>query len=437
MHSRKRGHKTSEATKPRYLILLGSVADKAGDKNQAIAYLERRRPVRSQSSVLPDGSRRDVRTGETLSRRWRPGYSRSACHSGRDGQPAVGDRYYVPRNLTILADLKAHRGRYAEAKALYDQAEDVIEGMLISVDEPYWNSSVVAAQSQTYLQHFELVARGGDVPEAFRVLERVRGRTLAWALEDRKAFPTSESTDGILGNRCGWAPNSIDAERATPPNASNCWTNWLSTSVVSAWRGQREMKRTTTARAASQLLKIVQDDLKQDEVLLEYVLDDPNSYCVSISRQGAFVRVLPTGRKEIEKLAQEYIDEIRARRRERDIETTLRTAIETDSRNIESCTELLIAPDGILNLLPFEALQDETGPIPSQIATLSATCPQARFWICFAASRCQNPRQSHSWRLEMSPMRTRAAQANGLPSANICARADRTWHCGPVRRRTK
>ena len=31
------------------------------------------------------------------------------------------------------------------------------------------------------------------MPGAFRVLERVRGRTLAWALEDRKAFPTSES----------------------------------------------------------------------------------------------------------------------------------------------------------------------------------------------------------------------------------------------------
>ena len=47
-------------------------------------------------------------------------------------------------------------------------------------------------------------------------------------------------------------------------------------------------------------------------MLLEYVLDDPNSFCVSISRQGAFVRVLPTGRKEIEKLAQQFIDEIRA-----------------------------------------------------------------------------------------------------------------------------
>src|SRR5438046_5041941 len=64
--------------------------------------------------------------------------------------------------------------------------------MLVSVDEPYWNSSVAAAMSQTYLQHFELEAREGDVASAFRVLERVRGRTLAWALADKKAF-TAES----------------------------------------------------------------------------------------------------------------------------------------------------------------------------------------------------------------------------------------------------
>ena len=40
--------------------------------------------------------------------------------------------------------------------------------MLISVDEPYWNSSVAASMSQTYLQHFELLNKSGDVPGAFR-----------------------------------------------------------------------------------------------------------------------------------------------------------------------------------------------------------------------------------------------------------------------------
>ena len=90
----------------------------------------------------------------------------------------VGDRYYVPRNLTILADLKARRGSIAEAKALYEHAEDVIDGML-GGDGPYWNSSITAAMSQTYLQHFELVAKEANTAAAFRILERVRGRTLA------------------------------------------------------------------------------------------------------------------------------------------------------------------------------------------------------------------------------------------------------------------
>src|SRR5207248_1256676 len=112
---------------------------------------------------------------------------------GLAASQGVGDRYYVPRNLTILADLKARRGRTEEANALYEQAEDVIEGMLVSVDEPYWNSSVAASMSQTYLQHFELLNQNGDLPGAFRILERIRGRTLASALEDRKALQATES----------------------------------------------------------------------------------------------------------------------------------------------------------------------------------------------------------------------------------------------------
>ena len=118
-----------------------------------------------------------------------------ACATqGLAASQRVGDRYYVPRNLTILADLKARCGRIAEAKALYKHAEDVSDGML-GGDDSYWNSSIAAAMSQTYLQHFELVAKEADTAGAFQILERVRGRTLASALEDRKAGPRSGSTE--------------------------------------------------------------------------------------------------------------------------------------------------------------------------------------------------------------------------------------------------
>jgi hypothetical protein len=49
-------------------------------------------------------------------------------------------------------------------------------------------------------------------------------------------------------------------------------------------------------------LSEVQEVLKPEELLLEYVLDDPTSFCVVISQKGAYVRMLPAGRKEIENL---------------------------------------------------------------------------------------------------------------------------------------
>src|SRR5260370_15645882 len=183
----KRGHEAQ------LLILLGKLAAQKGDRQQAVKYLEDAGQFATQAQFY----RMEADAMFELAQIYRDAGDLATADSratqGLAASQRVGDRYYVPRNLTVLAALKAQRGRIDEAKALYDHAEDVIEGMLISVDEPYWNSSVAASQSQTYLQHFELVVRTGDVPEAFRVLERVRGRTLAGALKDRKAFPTSES----------------------------------------------------------------------------------------------------------------------------------------------------------------------------------------------------------------------------------------------------
>ena len=273
----------------------------------------------------------------------------------------IGDRYYVPRNLTMLADLRARRGGYAEAMVLYEQAEDVIEGMLISVDEPYWNSSVVAAQSQTYLQHFELVTRGGDIPEAFRVLERVRGRTLAWALEDRKAFPTSESeqTVSLEADVAGLQARLMQSANATEREQLLDKLVEYERRLGLAWtKGDEANTRLPTQPAP---LKIVQDELKQDELLLEYVLDDPISYCISITRQGAFVRMLPTGRKEIETLAQQYINEIRGKASGAEVSKRLYEGLLKPIPEMSNADRILVVPDGILHLLPFEALQDNRG----------------------------------------------------------------------------
>jgi CHAT domain-containing protein len=267
----------------------------------------------------------------------------------------------VPRNLTILADLKARRGRVTEANALYEQAEDVIEGLLISVNEPYWNSSVAASMSQTYLQHFELVRKSGDVPGSFRVLERVRGRALAWALEDRKAFPTEESgqTASLESDLAGlqvqlMQTNSTDErERLLDELVEDERRLGL------AWTKGDALSGGLPAQPAP--LAKVQEDLRPDEVLLEYVLDDPTSFCVVVSRNGAHVRALPAGGKDIEKLSQQLVAEIRTKGSGAELSKQLYAVLVKPLPEADTATRFIIAPDGILNLLPFEVLRDSQG----------------------------------------------------------------------------
>ena len=231
----------------------------------------------------------------------------------------VGDRYYVPRNLTMLADLKGRRGHFAEANALYEQAEDVIEGMLISVDEPYWNSSVAAAMSETYLRHFELVTKNGDAPGAFAVLERVRGRTLAWALKDRKAQPATESDQTVALEGDVAVLQSRLMQTNSAPEREQLLDNLVEYErrLGLAWTRDDVPNRRLPVQPAA--LTNVENDLRPDEVLLEYVLDDPISFCISVTRPersqfwNAFEAELSHGLLKIERRCPQR-NQIRQRR---------------------------------------------------------------------------------------------------------------------------
>jgi len=349
----KRGHEAQ------VLILLGKLASQTGDRKQAIADLE----SAAQFSKRVQFFRMEADAMFELATLYRDAGDLPAAEAratdGLEASQRVGDRYYVPRNLTILADLKARRGRVSEANALYEQAEDVIESMLISVDEPYWNSSVAASMSQTYLQHFELVTKSGDVPGAFHVLERVRGRTLAWALEDRKAFSTAES-----GQTSSLETDLAEIQVQLMQTNSAEKREQLMDQLVEyerrlglAWTKEDAPGHGLPEQPAS--LSKVQEVLKPDEVLLEYVLDDPASFCIVVSQKGAYVRVLPAGRKEIENLSQQFVGEIRTKGTGAELSTRLYAMLVKPIPEAATVTRFIIAPDAILNLLPFEALRDQ------------------------------------------------------------------------------
>jgi CHAT domain-containing protein len=233
--------------------------------------------------------------------------------------------------------------------------------MLLSVDEPYWNSSTAAAMSQTYLGHFELITKNGDAPGAFTVLERVRGRTLAWALKDRKALPSAESgqTATLEGDVAGLQLRLMQTN--SPVERGQLLDNLVEYErrLGLAWAREDAPSQRLPVQPAA--LTNVENDLHPDEVLLEYVLDDPTSFCITVTRRGAHVQALPVGRKEVEKLVQQFVDDVRAKGAGIEASKRLFRVLVEPIPEANTATRFIIAPDGMLNLLPFEALRDGRG----------------------------------------------------------------------------
>ena len=349
----KRGHEAQ------VLILLGKMDAKTGDRKQAIAYFENAARISTQVQFF----RMEADTMFELAKLYRDNgdvvTSTARAVQGLVASQHIGDRYYEPRNLTVRAELEALQGRVAQASTLYKQAEVVIEDILLSVAEPYWNSSLAGSMSQTYLQHFELLYEKGDFDAAFRVLESIRGRTLVWSLEDRKAFRTPESKQTL----------ALENDLATVQMRLMGTTNASERELLLDKLVEDERRlgwawlesRTPNQRLRVVPLTKIKEDLQSDELFLEYVLDDPRSFCLLISKRGAYARALPAGRKQIEKLTQEFIAKIRSKGTGAGISRQLYALLMKPIPETESATRLVIAPEGILNLLPFEALRDPQG----------------------------------------------------------------------------
>jgi CHAT domain-containing protein len=115
----------------------------------------------------------------------------------------------------------------------------------------------------------------------------------------------------------------------------------------------------------------VQSSLRPDEVVVEYVLSEPRSYCVWISKKRAAVKALPAGRQQIEELTRKYLDEMRAKRDDISLAQQIYSVLLSPLPQETSGERLVVVPDGILNLLPFDTLHDLTGSLLLENRTIS------------------------------------------------------------------
>ena len=302
------------------------------------------------------------------------------------------DRYHLPGHLALFADLSARKGQFARADELYSEAADLIDGLLVNVNQRQLKGSLIATLSEAYLGHFELAAaKFSDPAKAYQVIEQARGRSLADTLR-------GESESLAAGNE-----TSLDAQREinriqlallheTNRDARQLLLDELFgvEQFLSPARRNVALLKSDTDRLKPVPLASLQRAFARDEMLIEYVIGEAQSYCLRITRDEASIVVIPAGRRRIEELIDDYLSAVRSRQEESKAGFDLFSLLLEPVLSQQSATRLIIVPDGKLNLLPFDALRDSEGRyvLESHVVTYA---PSATVLYLLRETRSSDP----------------------------------------------
>ena len=274
----------------------------------------------------------------------------------------VEDRYHLPLHLGLLAEIKAEQGQWRDAQELFSNAADVVDGLLVNAPSAQAESYLISTLSDVYSGSFELAAKLNETDFAYRMIERARGRSIADILRSRGPRPKelSETESAAArqvsrlqiklvhavepSDRARLLDQLFEAEQLLTPDGSP------NTRLQAAALSSKTVDLTKLRRA-----------LRGDEVILEYVLEEPRSFCISITREQASIVPLSAGRKAIEDLVGQYLASVKAGSTANDEAAALYSVLLRPISGQDEHERLVIIPDGVLNGLPFGALVDSAG----------------------------------------------------------------------------
>ena len=214
--------------------------------------------------------------------------------------------------------------------------------------------------STTYLEHFRLALQIGNIGRAFQVLERVRGRMVASRLyshekSDNKSPRLVSAEAKIAATQRALLRTDDAKERSELLEQLLADERNLAFELNEAGLQRQDLLVKPTP------LKTIQAMLGEDEVLLEYVLGEPNTFCLVISRKSSRIFPLSAGRDRIKTLTESYLSELKSRKSSDQLSEQLYAILLEPVLRSFHQSRLIVSPDGILYSLPFEALRDGNG----------------------------------------------------------------------------
>jgi len=268
------------------------------------------------------------------------------------------DGYSLPERFSRLAEIYIKRGRISEASALYEQVTDITEALLINSPSPYAKASLIDWLSDIFTNHFKLVLNQlKDADQALAILERARGRTLVEAIRSKLIEPGKEKAQSPMPARELSALNSKLLEARTTSERKELLDQLFMAEqrMAPVIAQQNAYFRNGMSKPAS--LQSVQSILRPRELLLEFVLSEPHSYCLQITQGEIGVREL-AGRSALDSLIDQYLYEVRHKQGAIEISKTLFAELLGGIEHLERYNLLTIVPDQNLHLLPFESLRN-------------------------------------------------------------------------------
>src|SRR6266567_4396951 len=280
----------------------------------------------------------------------------SLAAAAADSTQNSGDLYLLPLRLQALAQLQGSQGKYRDASQTYDRASDILDTMIGNVRSAAGKIGLINAMSSVYAEHFALVADHlNDTAKAFSVLEHARGRVTTELLMSGKP-PESPEELGIekeishLNLQLAKARSAEQVHQIRDKIFLAEEARWV-TPASGTWKSQPWQTLP---------LDRIREGLTTNQLVLEYVMAQPHSYCLAIGRD--FARIVPLAdRESIESSVIAYLKTLKTKGVSKAQGGDLYAALLGDIPEVSKKERLIIVPDGRLHLLPFDALVDGAG----------------------------------------------------------------------------
>ena len=257
--------------------------------------------------------------------------------------------YFVPKNLAIKAEIMARLGEVKASNDLYEKSADLLDALLSKVPTPMVERQLLSDLSMVYAGYFVSLTDQGRMADAFRAIERARGRVEVQALARHEVIEPGQPDAGQVR----LISLNVQLLNTDDPKARR--------DVLAAiYSTEQQLTGDSSAMDVPPTpvpLAELQHNLQSSELFVEYVLADPHSYALAITHNVVHRYTLPS-KTELEQEATLYRSELIQQKTDLALAQRLFDGLLGGIPEFRENQAVIVVPDGKLHLLPFSALAD-------------------------------------------------------------------------------